>query len=58
MSELTVEANLSRKSSKAWYQRWYVVVGLGVVVAAAAGTTIYFASGGGDDRLEFTGMVE
>jgi len=57
-SELTVEANLSRKSSKAWYQRWYVVVGLGAVVAVAAGTTIYFASGGGDDRLEFMGSVE
>lgn len=56
--ELKVEAQLSRKTSKAWYQRWYVAVGLGLVVAAAAGTTIYFATGGGDDRLEFTGSVE
>ncbi len=56
--ELRVEANLSRTSSKAWYQRWYVAVGLGVVVAAAAGTTIYFATGGGDDRLEFKGSVQ
>jgi len=56
--ELKVEAELSRKTSKAWYQRWYVAVGLGLVVAAAAGTTIYFATGGGDDRLEFKGTVE
>lgn len=57
-SELTVEATLSRKTSKAWYQRWYVAVGLGVVVVAAAGTTIYFATGGGDDRLQWNGSVE
>jgi len=56
--ELKVDAQLSRKTSKAWYQRWYVAVGLGLVVAGAAGATIYFASGGGDDRLQFKGMVE
>jgi hypothetical protein len=56
--ELKVEAELSRKTSKAWYQRWYVAVGLGAVVAVAAGTTIYFATGGGDDRLKWDGSVE
>ncbi len=56
--ELKVEAELSRRTSKAWYQRWYVAVGLGLVVAGAAGTTIYFATGGGDDRLEFRGSVQ
>lgn len=56
--ELRVEAELSLRTSRAWYQRWYVAVGLGLVVTAAAGATIYFATGGGDDRLSWTGSVE
>jgi hypothetical protein len=54
--ELRVEAELSRRTSKAWYQRWWVVGGLGLVVTAAAGTTIYFATR--DDTLRFMGSVE
>jgi hypothetical protein len=55
--ELKVEAELSRRTSKAWYQRWWVVGGLGVVFAGAAGTTIYFATRS-DDSLRFMGSVE
>jgi hypothetical protein len=55
--ELKVEAELSRKTSKAWYQRWWVVGGLGLVFAGAAGTTIYFATRS-DNTLTFMGTVE
>ncbi len=54
---LRVEAELSMRTEKAWYQRWWVVVGLGVVVTGAAGTTIYFATRD-EERLRFTGSVE
>lgn len=54
---LKVEAELSRRTSKAWYQRWWVVGGLGLVFAGAAGTTIYFATRD-DSGLDFNGMVE
>jgi hypothetical protein len=59
--EIKVEANLSRPGgSPAWYQRWYVVAGLGVVVAGVGGTAIYFATRdpAGDGRIDVMGMVE
>jgi hypothetical protein len=56
-AELKVEAELSRRSSKAWYQRWWVVGGLGLLVAGAAGTTIYFATRE-DPGLDFMGTVQ
>ncbi len=43
-AEIKVDARLSRRIGAAWYQHWYVLAGLGLVVAAAAGTTIYFAT--------------
>jgi hypothetical protein len=57
-SEIKVEAELSKRTAAAWYQRWYVLAGLGVVVAGAAGTTIYFATQGEDSRLDFKGSVQ
>ncbi len=59
--EIKVEANLARPgASPAWYQRWYVVAGLGHVVAGAGGTAIYFASRdpAGDGRIGVTGTVQ
>jgi hypothetical protein len=57
-SEIKVEAELSKRTAAAWYQHWYVLAGLGVVVAGAAGTTIYFATQGEDSRLDFKGSVQ
>jgi hypothetical protein len=59
--EIKVEANLSRPGAPpSWYQRWYVVAGLGLVVAGAGGTAIYFATRdpAGDGRIGVTGTVE
>lgn len=56
--ELKVEAELSRKTAAAWYQRWYVLAGLGLVVAGAAGTTIYFATQDEPGGLVFNGSVQ
>jgi hypothetical protein len=56
-ADLKVDAQLSRKTGKAWYQRWWVVGGLGLVFAGAAGTTIYFATRS-DSALTFMGSVE
>jgi hypothetical protein len=59
--EIKVEANLSRPGgSPAWYQRWYVVAGLGLVVAGAGGTAIYFATRepAGDGRIDVGGSVQ
>jgi hypothetical protein len=61
--EIKVEANLSRPGGKqAWYQHWYVVAGLGLVVAGAGGTAIYYATRDtsvmGDGRIGVTGTVE
>jgi hypothetical protein len=57
-SEIKVEAELSKRTSAAWYQRWYVLAGLGVVVAGAAGTTIYFTTQSEDSSLDFKGSVQ
>jgi hypothetical protein len=57
-AELKVEAELSRKTASAWYQRWYVLAGLGLVVAGAAGTTIYFATQDESGGLGFNGSVQ
>lgn len=57
-AELKVEAELSRKTASAWYQRWYVLAGLGLVVAGAAGTTIYFATQDEPGGLGFNGSVQ
>jgi len=59
--EIKVEANLARPGgAPAWYQRWYVVAGLGLVVAGAGGTAIYFATREqpGDSRIGVSGTVE
>ena len=60
--EIKVEANLSRPGgSPSWYQHWYVVAGLGVVVAGAGGTAIYFATrdtASGDGRIGVSGVVQ
>lgn len=59
--EIKVEANLARPGgAPAWYQRWYVVAGLGLVVAGAGGTAIYFATReqAGDGRIGVSGTVE
>lgn len=43
--EIKVEAELSRRGAgSAWYQRWYVLAGAGLLVAGAAGTAIYFGT--------------
>jgi hypothetical protein len=43
--EIKVEAELSRRGAgSAWYQRWYVLAGAGILVAGAAGTAIYFGT--------------
>ncbi len=43
--EIKVEAELSRRGAGgAWYQRWYVLAGAGLLVAGAAGTAIYFGT--------------
>jgi hypothetical protein len=56
-ADIKVEAELSHRTSKAWYQHWWVVGGLGLVLAGAAGTTVYFATRG-DDSLTFKGSVQ
>jgi len=59
--EIKVEAQLSRRGSDAWYQRWYVLAAAGVVVAGAGGTAIYFGTrdtgSSGDGKLHITGTV-
>jgi len=42
--EIKVEAELSRRGSNAWYQRWYVLAGAGLLIAGGAGTAIYFGT--------------
>lgn len=54
--ELRVEAELARRSARAWYQRWWAVSGLGLLIAGAAATTIYVVTR--DDELRLTGSVE
>jgi hypothetical protein len=59
--EIKVEANLARPgAAPAWYQRWYVVAGLGAVIAGVGGTAIYFATRepAGDGRIGVMGSVE
>ncbi|MEO8705055.1 MAG: PEGA domain-containing protein [Kofleriaceae bacterium] len=57
--ELRVRAQLQRPGAKtAWYSRWYVLAGMGVLVAGAAGGAIYFATAEDSDRVKFNGHVE
>lgn len=43
--EIKVEAVLSKRGGEtAWYGRWYVLAGAGLLVAGAAGTAIYFGT--------------
>ncbi|HWU86984.1 MAG TPA: PEGA domain-containing protein, partial [Kofleriaceae bacterium] len=58
--EIKVEANLSRPGrSPSWYQHWYVMAGLGLVVAGAGGSAIYFATREtGDGRIGVSGVVQ
>lgn len=59
--EIKVEAELARPGrSAAWYQRWYVLAGVGVLFAAGGGTVIYFATrdgAAGDGRLGVSGSI-
>lgn len=58
--EMKVEASLARPGGAAWYQRWYVLAGLGAVVAGAGATAVYFATRepAGDGNIGVTGGVE
>ncbi|CAN5869986.1 hypothetical protein BH11MYX3_BH11MYX3_05530 [soil metagenome] len=58
--EIKVEAELSRRGAgSAWYQRWYVLAGAGLLVAGAAGTAIYFGTRTTiSDRVPVTIIVE
>lgn len=56
-SELKVRAPLQRPGKNAWYTRWYVLAGMGVVVAGAAGGAIYLATSDSGDRVKFGGTV-
>lgn len=42
--EIKVEAELSKRGTTAWYQRWYVLAGAGLLIAGGAGTAIYFGT--------------
>jgi hypothetical protein len=43
--EIKVEADLVQRGGEAaWYQHWYVVAAVGLVVAGAGGTAIYFGT--------------
>lgn len=57
--EIQVEAELSvRGTGPAWYQRWYVLTGAGLLIAGAAGTAIYFGTRDTPDSVPVTGTLE
>ena len=56
-SELKVRAPLQRPGKNAWYTRWYVLAGMGIVVAGAAGGAIYLATNEASDRVKFNGTI-
>ncbi len=56
-SELKVRAPLQRPGKNAWYTRWYVLAGMGIVVAGAAGGAIYLATNEASDRVTFNGSI-
>lgn len=57
--ELRVRAQLQRPGGKsAWYARWYVLAGMGVLVAGAAGGAIYFTTNEASDRVKFNGHLD
>lgn len=56
-SELKVRAPLQRPGKNAWYTRWYVLAGMGIVVAGAAGGAIYLATNEDSDRVKFNGTI-
>lgn len=53
--EIKVEAELSRRGSSAWYQKWYVLAGAGLLIAGGAGTAIYFGTREAHDTVPVTG---
>jgi hypothetical protein len=58
-AELKVEATLSKRGAgTAWYQHWYVLAGLGIVVAGAAGGTIYVVTQTTNDQVHVSGVVQ
>ena len=57
-SELRVRAQLQRPGNTAWYTRWYVLAGMGVIVAGAAGGAIYFATNEPSTRVGFNGRLD
>jgi hypothetical protein len=42
--ELKLPVKLERPGGRAWYQHWYVVAGLGLVITGAAAGTIYYVN--------------
>lgn len=52
--EIKVEAELSRRGSTAWYQRWYVLTAAGLLIAGGAGTAIYFGTRSESDTVDVT----
>jgi hypothetical protein len=56
---IKVEAELAQRGQAAWYQHWYVIAGLGVLLVGAGATTIYFATrdSGGNGELGVMGEV-
>jgi hypothetical protein len=53
--EIKVEAELSRRGSSAWYQKWYVLAGAGLFIAGGAGTAIYFGTREDHNTVPVTG---
>jgi hypothetical protein len=55
---LKVEAELShRGASSSWYQKWYVLAGVGVLAAGVAGGAIYYASQQSSDSVPVGGQI-
>ena len=57
-SALKVEAELSRRGSSAWYQRWYVLAGFGLVAAGVTGGAIYYATQNTGNSVEVGGVIK
>lgn len=54
--ELKVRAELSKRGAgSAWYQKWYVLAGVGIVAAGVTGGAIYYATQSQADTVEIKG---
>jgi len=54
---LRVRASLQHPGKSAWYSKWYVLTGMGVLVAGTTGGAIYFATSSNSDRVRFNGEL-